>query len=212
MVNNEDYSAVTRRFYDEHAEEYVFNTATMLDEEWLERFAAHLPAAGRVLDVGTAGGRDARWFAARGFDVVGIDNSEKMIELARRSVEPGVSFQVADVRDLKELVSEAFDGVWCSCVLIHLSKRDVPVALAELRRVLRPGGVLYALVKEGTTESFEADKRYGGARKYASYFTPLELGKLMSEAGFAELATEGIDVAVDEYRAKDRVFMLVEKR
>ena len=117
---------------------------------WLERAAVRTaaellsPAGGeRVLDVGTGTGEVLRQLARRPLrpaEVVGIDASAAM--LARVSHLPaGWSVRVGDARRLPFGDGE-FDAATVSYVLHVLADADVPVVLAELRRVLRPGGRL----------------------------------------------------------------------
>ena len=157
-TSNDD---LTRRFYERHADEYVESAKEIVNRSWLEMFVEGLPGK-RVLDVGTAGGRDARWFRARGLDVTGIDYTARMIDLAKKaSVGEGIDFRLEDLRHLT-FADNTFDGAWCSCVLLHLPKTEIPIALGELRRVLRPCGLLFVLIKVGNWEGVERDARYGG--------------------------------------------------
>ena len=56
-----------------------------LERAWVERFAAHLPAGGSVLDLGCGSGQPiARDLLARGFAVVGVDSSPTLIATCRR--------------------------------------------------------------------------------------------------------------------------------
>jgi ubiquinone/menaquinone biosynthesis C-methylase UbiE len=93
----------------------------------------------RVLDVGCGPGTVTRQLA-RGFDIdaVGIDSSPKMIEVARDEAGAHAVFQVAPAEELP-FESASFDGVVMRWVVHHL---DRPTALAEIRRVLKPGGRL----------------------------------------------------------------------
>jgi ubiquinone/menaquinone biosynthesis C-methylase UbiE len=202
-----DYMIVTRDFYETNALLYAANTAEMLDREWLEQFASLLPPGARVLDAGCAGGRDAQWFVARDFDVVGIDIASSFVEIAGRNA-PNAEFRVASVTSLP-FEAESFHGVWCSCVLIHLKKSDASLAVSEMSRVLKPGGTLYILVKSGNSEEFEADARYGGMIKFNSYFTEEEMRDMLR--GFEMVAFRSVDKPVDAYRAPDRMFMLARK-
>jgi ubiquinone/menaquinone biosynthesis C-methylase UbiE len=96
----------------------------------------------RVLDVGCGTGRLAHWLAERlgtkGF-VAGIDPLEGRIHLAR---ERGGSarFEVGQAEDLGAFEDESFDAVCMSSVLHWVA--DKAKALAEVHRVLRPGGRL----------------------------------------------------------------------
>ena len=95
---------------------------------------------GHVLDVGCGRG----WFGARvrqelGADVVAVDQSERMVALAR---EAGLDARLGDVRDLPFDDGE-FDCAAAHWMLYHVP--DVDGALAELARVLRAGGRLVAI-------------------------------------------------------------------
>ena len=97
----------------------------------------------RVLDLGCGTGDDARRLArlvAPAGEVVGIDASAAMIEVARQRLEGTglpASFHVGDATAL-DLPTGAFDAVRCERLLIHVS--DPAVVLGEMARVTRPGG------------------------------------------------------------------------
>lgn len=101
---------------------------------------------GRLLDVGCGAGREAIAFAELGFEVVGIDLAEKMIERARTlAVERGVKveFYVGSVTEC-EFPPESFDYVFFSrAVYSYLPRRELRLAtLARLHRMLKPTGLL----------------------------------------------------------------------
>jgi SAM-dependent methyltransferase len=98
----------------------------------------------RVLEVGCGQG----WLAERiqqelDCDVVAVDQSEHMVELTRAR---GVRAEVADAQELPFADGE-FDCVVAAWMLFHV--REVDKALAELARVLRPGGRLVAVTNGG---------------------------------------------------------------
>lgn len=110
--------------------------------------AAHLPAAGRILDIGGGTGRYAAWLAARGHRVVLADLSPTLLERARARFEGSSlgeaveEITVADARDLGRWGSGSFDGALCLGPFYHLTDaRDRDRAASELGRILRPGGV-----------------------------------------------------------------------
>jgi SAM-dependent methyltransferase len=94
----------------------------------------------RVLDAGCGTGELAASLAGRlGVEAFGVDQSERMVELARAR---GLAAEVAAIEELP-FPDGSFDAVIATWVLHFL--RDLDSGLAELARVLRPGGRLVAL-------------------------------------------------------------------
>lgn len=111
-----------------------------LDREVLDRFAGRLAGRGTVCDMGCGPGQIARYLADRGLPVVGIDLSPGMVAQAA-ALNPDLSFRTGDMRALDEP-----DGAWVGIAafysIIHIPRAEVVEALREMRRVLRPGGLL----------------------------------------------------------------------
>lgn len=100
--------------------------------------------AGRlVCDLACGQGDMARHLAQRGARVVGVDISQKLLEIARREEEAeplGILYHHADAQALPPLGAEPFDGVLCSLALMDIP--DLVAASAGIGRLLRPGGWL----------------------------------------------------------------------
>ena len=114
----------------------------------LSRRLAHLAAVGpgsRVLDVASGRGRTARLLATElGAEVTGIELSAESVAAARAEAEAAglggrVRFVQGDAGALPG-PSRAFDAVICECALCLFPRKGI--AVAEMRRVLRPGGVV----------------------------------------------------------------------
>ncbi len=93
----------------------------------------------RVLEVGCGPGEASETIAASGAAVEAIDISDRMVELARGR---GVDARVGDVQDLP-FEDGSFDAALSAWMLYHVP--DVERGIAELSRVLRPGGRLVAV-------------------------------------------------------------------
>ena len=98
----------------------------------------------RVLDAGCGSGPLSAALLDRGAVVTGFDVSAAMVELARQRLGEGADLQVADLTALLPFADAEFDDVVSSLVLHYLEDWAVP--LAELRRVLKPGGRLIVSV------------------------------------------------------------------
>jgi len=94
----------------------------------------------RVLEVGCGWGELAEWLARdTAAQVVAVDLSERMVELARAR---GVDAKVGDVQELP-FADGSFDVAVAAWMLYHVP--DLDRGLSELARVLRPGGILVAV-------------------------------------------------------------------
>jgi SAM-dependent methyltransferase len=134
-----------QKSYDVVADEYVrriFNELQHkpLDRELLDRFAAKVRGVGPACDLGCGPGHVARYLHEQGVDVCGIDLSPAMVERARR-LTPAVDFRQGDMMAL-EATDESWAGIAAFYSIIHIPRADLPRALAEFLRVLRPGGKL----------------------------------------------------------------------
>jgi ubiquinone/menaquinone biosynthesis C-methylase UbiE len=134
--------------YDSFAQAYETGTEANLINGYYAR-PAILDLAGdvagrQVLDVGCGSGPLFASLRDRGAHVTGFDSSAGMLELARKRLGPDAALHLADLGDPMPFPDGAFDDVVASLVLHYLE--DWTVALAELRRVLKPGGRLIVSV------------------------------------------------------------------
>ncbi|MFH8680155.1 class I SAM-dependent methyltransferase [Streptomyces lydicus] len=134
--------------YDSFAEAYSAGTENNLVNAYYAR-PAMVALAGdvsgrRILDAGCGSGPLSAALRDRGADVTGIDASAEMLALARRRLGDDAALHVADLSDPLPFADGVFDDVVASLVLHYLE--DWGPTLAELRRVLRPGGRLIASV------------------------------------------------------------------
>ncbi len=105
-----------RVFFDSQAETYEENPFAQHTEAEVEFFLRlfPLPKGASVLDVGCGTGRHARALASRGYEVVGVDISPKMIDVARHlGQESGATFVVGDARSFD--LGRTFEAAICLC-------------------------------------------------------------------------------------------------
>ena len=130
----------------------------------------HLPPAPlEILDVGGGTGVHARWLADDGHTVHVVDPMANHVAEARRLARSGRRI-TADVGDARSLASggDSADAVLLLGPLYHLTDRaDRLRALTEARRVVRPGGVVFAAaiskfasLLDGLSRGFIFDRRF----------------------------------------------------
>ena len=134
--------------YDDFAEAYAAENEASLVNAYYAR-PAIVELAGevtgrRILDAGCGAGPISAALRERGAIVSGFDLSAKMVELARRRLGADTDLRVVDIAQPLPYPDAAFDDVVAVLVLHYLEDWSGP--LAELRRVLRPGGRLFVVV------------------------------------------------------------------
>lgn len=137
-----------RDFYDLTAEETAdewYNNPMLLPT--IQAFISHLPEKPRVLDLGCGPGHESKRLLEEGATVVGIDFSERCIDIARERCS-GARFEVMDFRNLDERFGR-FDGVFAAGSLIHLSETELLKVMERITKILHPGAKLAAIMVTG---------------------------------------------------------------
>jgi len=99
----------------------------------------------KILDLGCGNGRYFDYLQEKKVNYFGVDNSEKLIEIAKNNY-PDANFQVADALSLP-FPNNFFDKIISIAVLHHIPSEELRAHfLAETKRVLKPGGILILTV------------------------------------------------------------------
>jgi SAM-dependent methyltransferase len=180
-------SGASRAYWEANADAHSFGHP--LELGWLAR----LPKDARILDFGCGYGRAAAELVAAGWrSVVGVDFAAGMIERGRRE-HPGL-----DLRHVDRLPIAEPDGAFDAAILIAVltcipDDAEQHALMAELRRLIRPGGLIYV-----SDYPLQTDARY--AARYA--------------AGVVRHGVDGVwdreDGGVFRHHARDRLDALME--
>lgn len=204
-----------RDSYDRMAEAYAEAIYRELegkpfDRAWLDRLGSEAGQPGPICDLGCGPGQIARYLHDQGAATLGVDLSPVMIEFALR-LNPGIPFYVGDMLAL-DFPDSSWSGVAAFYSLIHLPRERVIDALRELKRVLRPGGLLLVAVHEGD-EVMRVDQEFGvPVALDFTFFRQSELEGYVLAAGYAivESAVREPYAPEVEYQSR-RVYLLARK-
>ncbi|MFD0684286.1 class I SAM-dependent methyltransferase [Actinomadura fibrosa] len=180
--------AATRTAYDSVAALYAELVGNVesnppVDRAMLAAFAELAGPAGPVADLGCGPGHLTAHLAALGCAAFGVDLSPAMIELAR-AAHPRLRFDEGSMTAL-DLADGSVGGVLSWYSTIHTPPEGLPEVLAELHRVLAPGGHLLI----GFFGSDEPSVLPFDHKVTTAYRWPLDrFAALLDDAGFAEAA------------------------
>ena len=141
------------------------------DMDLLDRLVQLAPGK-KGLDAGCgAGARDVHHLWCLGFDIYGVDAVPDNIAEARaRHPEIADRVTVADLKQPIDFPDGHFDFVMCNAVIQHIDPESLTVTtLPELARVLKPGGILQLMFKNGNGVISIYDQDFGVERTFRLY-------------------------------------------
>lgn len=149
-------------------------------KEWMDFFASHIPKNGVILEIGSASGRDARYFSAKGFKVLCTDI---IPEALQKLSDEGFETAQFDFRDKpKPEWTGKFDGFFANAVLLHAPPDVFENALRNVAVVLKESGVAAFSLKTGEGEEITLEKM--DAPRYFRYHTEQEIRQILSRLSF----------------------------
>jgi SAM-dependent methyltransferase len=163
------------------------------------------PPRGVILDCGAGGPvPPLALFHQHGFEGWGIDNSDEVLDMARQFCErQGIDLHLraGDMRCIP-FENETFDYVYEHYSMCHLSKRDTALAVGEMYRVLKPGGLCFL----GVISTDTWPKSFLGEERSPGEYWGDEGGELASHSVFsdeeADALVSGWEVVSKEKRVR----------
>jgi len=122
-----------------------------------------------ILDIACGPGNIARYLLGKrpGFRIEGIDLAPRMVELARAN-NPTASFAVMDSRNIGS-IGKTYDAVISGFCTPYLDRQEVARLIADVRSLLREGGVFYLSTMEDAYEKSAFQTSGSGDRVYIFY-------------------------------------------
>ncbi|MGQ0840272.1 class I SAM-dependent DNA methyltransferase [Actinokineospora sp.] len=181
-------------------ESFVERDVQIAEAAWL---IDQLPPGSRVLDLGCGSGLPtAKQLVDAGMDVVGVDESQTMLDLAAAQA-PGATYLHADLRELGELGE--FDAVVAFFALLMLSKADIERNLRDIRALLRGPGLLLVSMVQGDFDTFPVN--FLGSPTTVSAYPPSQLRTVVADAGFEVLALREFEAEAEPGRIEVQLYL-----
>ena len=188
----ENPSDKTIETYRQNFDKYVERTPAEPSgefKEWMNSFVSHIPQGGTILEIGSASGRDARYFVQKGYKVVCTDIIPQALQ---KLSDEGFETAEFDFRnEPKAEWTEKFDGFFANAVLLHAPPEVFENALKNLAAVLKENGVAAFSLKTGEGEEITLEKM--DAPRYFRYHTEAEIREILSKLPFEIISISHAD-------------------
>lgn len=180
--------------YNKVAEDYDKTRNQFKNTKYLEHLDSLLPPSSTILDIGCGAGEPVdSYFVNKGHKVIGIDISEKMIELSKHNVSEA-EYKVQDMMELKN--KEYFiDAVISFYAIFHTPRETHQSLLNKINSFLPQGGLI--LITMGSSEWEGKEQNFHGTEMFWSHYESKKNIKLIKQAGF-EILVDEIDKSGNE--------------
>jgi len=177
----------TQTSYDAVAPEYAKRFKDEMDDkpfdrDCLDRLAREVGELGPICDLGCGPGQIAQYLQRQGLKTLGVDLSTKMVEEAKR-LNPDIHFHQGDMLSPPD-ADNSWGGIAAFYCIIHIPRAQIVAALREMKRVLKPGGVLLITFHIGTEIEHLDEWWEKPVNLDFAYYQPNEMEGWLNEAGF----------------------------
>ena len=203
----EAYNKAAHKYYDLFSNELKNKP---YDKKFIDSYLGYLDSHSIIGDMGCGPcGHIAKYVAKKGHNIIGIDISERCIEVARIHFQE-IKFEVGDISNLR-YKSNYFDGLISYYSVIDTPKIYINKVLNEFNRVLKKDGLLLLVLKEGNEDGYQEELLGIKTQIYMSLFTKDEIEKYLETSNFEIIKMEKREPYTDEIQI-NRIFSISKKK
>ncbi len=171
-------------------QEYINTTAQDVSgvvKEWLDETLAGLPKNARILELGSAFGRDASYIQNLGYSVACTDATRAFVNLLQEK-----GFNARQLDAINDNLDGPYDLVLANAVLLHFTREETEKVLCKVLGALSENGIFAFTLKQGEDEKWSYDKL--GAPRFFCFWIHDQIYQLVKNTGF-------VDVKISGYKA-----------
>jgi len=179
MTNPNDQTIAT---YEAHVQEYINGDPGISDimKHWLGEAIAGLPKTARIIELGSAFGRDAAYLQELGYNVECTDATQAFVDLLK-----GKGFNARKLNAITDELSGPYDLVLANAVLLHFTREETRQVLQKVYASLAENGTFAFSLKQGEGGNW-SDQKLGGPR-YFCFWTEGQIRQLLEQTGFQDI-------------------------
>jgi SAM-dependent methyltransferase len=177
----------TQKSYDRVAAQYAEKFKDEMDDkpfdrDCLDRLAREVGGLGPICDLGCGPGQIARYLHRQGVHTLGVDLSPQMIAEAQR-LNPEIHFHQGNMLSLPD-ADNSWGGIAAFYCIIHIQREKIVDALREMKRVLKPGGMLLVTFHIGQEVKHLDEWWEKPVNLDFAYFLPVEMENWLEQSGY----------------------------
>jgi len=181
------YKSLVKDGYNKATKDYLSNRDQFKNIKYLEKLTKLLKPNSKILDLGCGAGKPIdKFFIEKDHRIIGIDISEKQIELAQKNVSKA-KFEVKDISDLKKNEYQV-DAVVSFYTIFHLKRETHADIFKKINSFLPNGGLI--LISMGSTEWEGTEDDFHGVKMFWSHYDNKKNREIIENAGFKNLLDE----------------------
>lgn len=177
--------------YENHVQDYIKGTVQNMGDgsvkQWINNFLAGLPKTARILEIGSAFGRDAAYIQSKGYKVECSDATQAFVDLLNQK-----GLHARKLNAITDDISGPYDLIFANAVLVHFTREETAQVLHKIFSALKEGGIFAFTVKQGKGEEWTepSDDKLGVSR-YFCYWDEDRLRQAVLDAGFSDVRAVG---------------------
>jgi SAM-dependent methyltransferase len=152
------------------------------DRDCLDRLAREVGSLGPICDMGCGPGQIGRYLHRCGVETLGVDLSPGMVAEAQR-LNPEIPFHQGNMLSLPD-ADNSWGGIAAFYCIIHIPREQIVDALREMKRVLKPGGILLVTFHIGEEIKHLDEWWEKPVNVDFAFYLPEEMESWLEEAGY----------------------------
>lgn len=179
----EDTNKKTIESYESSIDEYIQNTPSKrgaVVEDWIDKSIQTLEPSAKILEIGSAYGRDARLIEEKGFYVEKTDATKGFVDILQNE-DP--TARVLNI--ITDDLNDTYDLVIANAVFLHFNDDEIQSTTTKVYNALNPGGIFSLTLKQGEGEAWRNDK--GMAPRFFNYWSKDGIIELLTKIGFTDI-------------------------
>lgn len=188
----EIYEKFGDKYLNRNAENLKDNPKAKADNDrhiqQLKKYLRGLPKDAKIFEIGSADGRDAKFFQSFGYENITVsDATNYFLKLLKEKGFSPIKFNL-----ITDDFPKKYDFIYCWAVLVHFTKDEAKQAIKKMFDALNANSRIALCVQydNSCTEAWLDKNGKIGAKRYFSYWTKDELQKCLEQAGFNNITID----------------------